>query len=106
MGTPPDEQGGPGRLSLLGGTPSRGSHIVASAGTLGVRVPTPTLALASGECQGGPAPRLPHCPRGPRRLPVAADRRGPGSAGAGRGGDGRGRRGARSPVRAAAYDAA
>ena len=54
MGSPPDGQDGPGRLSLLRGTPSRGSYVIASAGTLGVRVPTTTLALASGECQGGP----------------------------------------------------
>ena len=47
---------GPGRLSLLGGTPSRGSYVFASAGILGSRVPTPTLALHLGECQGGPVP--------------------------------------------------
>ena len=63
-GTVRGAEEGPGRLSLLGGTPSRGSYVVASAGILGSRVPMPTLALHLGECQGGPgvppvAARLP-----------------------------------------------
>ena len=107
-GTVRGAEEGPGRLSLLGGTPSRGSYVVASAGILGSRVPTPTLALHLGECQGGPGVPPGGCQtawRGPRRLPVAADRRGPGRARPGRRGDrGRRARRARDPGPAPALD--
>ena len=43
-----------------------------------VRVPDQTLALARTECQtGADGPALPGSPDGPRRLPLAADRRRP-----------------------------